>query len=409
MNENTKYEEILKRGKDYWNKFRDNNPLDCPQLIRSDLNKMDLTDYNFEETNFFRSDIKESNFENANLKNANLGRTNAEGSIFKNSNLTNSNFWRSNLKNAVFSKATLFQTNFRRANLMNVDFSEMTLHLVNFSKANLSKTNLCCTSMTNSILIDAIVSNSSLHNAKLNNSNLEGAIFDHSNLNKADFSSVNLTKSRFIESNLDGAIFNNSRIYGISAWNLVISSSTQQRNLIITKEDEPTITTDNIEVAQFIYLLLNNSKIRNIIDTITSKVVLILGRFTSKRKKVLDLIREEFRKHDYLPVIFDFDVPARRDTQETLTTLARLARFIIADITDAKCIPQELVSIVQTLPSVPVLPIMLKGEQPWGMYDHIKRYPWVIDIILYQNSDLLINDIKSNIICTLEKKVKELL
>jgi hypothetical protein len=58
--------------------------------------------------------------------------------------------------------------------------------------------------------------------------------------------------------------------------------------LIITKENEPEITVDNIEVAQFIYLLMHNQKIRDVIDTITSKVVLILGRFTPKRKQVLE-------------------------------------------------------------------------------------------------------------------------
>ena len=44
---------------------------------------------------------------------------------------------------------------------------------------------------------------------------------------------------------------------------------------------------DDLEIAQFIYLLLNNQKIRHVIDTITSKIVLILGRFTPERKAVL--------------------------------------------------------------------------------------------------------------------------
>jgi hypothetical protein len=57
--------------------------------------------------------------------------------------------------------------------------------------------------------------------------------------------------------------------------------------LVITNEDEPEITVDNIEVARFIYLMLHNQKIRDVIDTITSKAVLILGRFTDKRKAVL--------------------------------------------------------------------------------------------------------------------------
>jgi hypothetical protein len=69
-----------------------------------------------------------------------------------------------------------------------------------------------------------------------------------------------------------------------------------QQNLLITDESEPTVTVDNIEVGQFIYLMLNNQKVRDVIDTITSKAVLILGRFTDERKAVLDALREELRK-----------------------------------------------------------------------------------------------------------------
>src|SRR5262245_22398472 len=87
------------------------------------------------------------------------------------------------------------------------------------------------------------------------------------------------------------------------------------------------VTIDNLEVGQFIYLLLNNQKIRQVIDTITSKVVVILGRFTGERKRVLDAIREELRKHDYIPVLFDFEKRASKDITGTVETRARMARF----------------------------------------------------------------------------------
>jgi hypothetical protein len=61
---------------------------------------------------------------------------------------------------------------------------------------------------------------------------------------------------------------------------------------------------DDLDVAQFIYLLLSNQRIKNVIDTITSKAVLILGRFTEERKKVLDAIREELRQRGYAPILF---------------------------------------------------------------------------------------------------------
>jgi len=71
----------------------------------------------------------------------------------------------------------------------------------------------------------------------------------------------------------------------------------QQHNLVITLSDEPTITVDNLKVAQFIYLLLENKEIRDVIDTVAKKAVLILGRFTPERKLVLDALRETLRTY----------------------------------------------------------------------------------------------------------------
>jgi hypothetical protein len=46
-------------------------------------------------------------------------------------------------------------------------------------------------------------------------------------------------------------------------------------------------------MARFLYLLQNKRKLRNIIDTVSSKVLLFMGRFTAERKPVLDALREE--------------------------------------------------------------------------------------------------------------------
>jgi hypothetical protein len=167
-----------------------------------------------------------------------------------------------------------------------------------------------------------------------------------------------------VDTVVTGADLTGCRIYGVSAWGLKLDEQTKQRNLLITPEHEPEITVDNIEVAQFIYLMLHNQKIRDVIDTITSKAVLILGRFTDERKAVLNALREELRKRDYLPILFDFEKPRSRDTDETITLLARMARFIVADISDAKSVLHELRAIVPDLPSVPVQPIILAMQVP---------------------------------------------
>jgi hypothetical protein len=132
---------------------------------------------------------------------------------------------------------------------------------------------------------------------------------------------------------------------------------------------------DNIKVAQFVYLLLNNEEIRDVIDTITSKAVLILGRFSPERKIILDRLREELRKRHYLPIMFDFEKPKYRNTIETIRTLAGMSKFIIADLTDAKSVVQELQAIVPDFPSVPVRFIIIKSQKEPGMFDGLYMGP----------------------------------
>ena len=188
-----------------------------------------------------------------------------------------------------------------------------------------------------------------------------------------------------------------------------LSGGTRQHDLVITNTPryEPRVTVDNIEVAQFIYLMLNNQKIREVIDTITSKVVLILGRFTDERKPVLDALRDELRKRNYLPILFDFDKPASRTTVETITLLARMARFVIADISDAKSVLQELQAIVPELPSVPVQPVIMASQEEPGMFDFYRHLPWFLPVHRYDTPAQLLAELGDRVINPSETKVLE--
>src|SRR5262245_27171406 len=209
-----------------------------------------------------------------------------------------------------------------------------------------------------------------------------------------------------VNTDLTGADLTGCRIYGVSAWGLKLEE-TKQQNLVITREDEPTVTVDNIEVAQFIYLMLYNQKVHDVIDTITSKAVLILGRFTDKRKAVLDALREELRKRDYLPILFDFEVPATRDITETVTLLARMARFIIADLTDPSSIPKELEAIVPGL-AVPVQPLLEGPSRTYAMFKDYWKYDCVLPIYRYKGLKALLAALRNKVIAPAERKVKAL-
>lgn len=241
-----------------------------------------------------------------------------------------------------------------------------------------------------------------LRGAVLSSVNLNGAILDDANL-----SGANLRYTRLVGASIQGAILNSSSVYGVSAWNLK-GVPKDQSDLVITPPREPIITVDNLEVAQFIYLILNNQKIRDIVDTIGKKSVLILGRFTPEQKPVLDGIRERLRGLDYVPILFDFDKPASRDITETISTLAHISRFIIADITDARSIPQELQLVVPHLPSVPVQPLLLASQLEYGMFEHFRRYPWVLETFTYKDKIELFNSLQAKVIEPAEAKAREL-
>jgi hypothetical protein len=133
-------------------------------------------------------------------------------------------------------------------------------------------------------------------------------------LSGAHLREADLSGASLVRTNLENANLNGCRIYGTSAWDIG-GVPREQLDLIITLY-EPIVTVDNLEVAQFIYLLLNNQKIRQVIDTITSKVVVILGRFTEERKPVLDAIREELRRNNLTPILFERSQPAKTSREQ---------------------------------------------------------------------------------------------
>jgi Pentapeptide repeats (8 copies) len=242
-----------------------------------------------------------------------------------------------------------------------------------------------------------------LSRADLSGADLRGAHLGGADLRRADLSGANLNGAILSDADLTGC-----RIFGVSAWRLTINEGTQQRNLVITDHGEPEITADDIEVAQFLYLLIHNEKLRKVIDTITSKVVLILGRFSEERKPVLDAVRDALRKRDLLPVIFDFAIPASRDVTESVKVLAGLARFVIADITDATEVRAELHSIVPAFPSLAIQPILLRGQPEFVSMSHLQAYPSFLPLFEYDTIEHLLANLESRVVAPAEAKVRGL-
>ena len=111
-----------------------------------------------------------------------------------------------------------------------------------------------------------------------------------------------------------------------------------------------------------------------------------MGRFTEGRIEILERLREELRKRDFLPIIFNFDKPETKNFTETVRLLAGMSRFVIVDITNPRSAPLELQATVPEC-MVPFVPILDKNDEqePFAMLRdlQIAHRDRVFDVIRY--------------------------
>ncbi len=74
-------------------------------------------------------------------------------------------------------------------------------------------------------------------------------------------------------------------------------------------------------------------------------------------------------QHNLLPIMFEIDPLPSESTGKTLSTLAHITRFVIADLTEAKSVLQELTIILRALPALPIQPILHESAEMPPMGD----------------------------------------
>ncbi len=360
--------EILKQGVQVWNQWRARNLGFQVDLFGAELSGADL---------------REANLSGADLRQADLWKA---------------DLWEANLSEADLSGASLMGASLSRAQLGGAHLYGAHLMGANLSGADLRQADL---------------SGADLREANLNETDLSGALLMGANLKRADLSGADLREAdlrgtSLIRTVIDKAKISGSLVYAINVLDLK-GEFEEQKDLIITPSKTAMITVDNIKVAQFIHLILNNEEIRDVIHTLTSKSVLILGRFSIPgRKSILDALRSKLREYDLLPIVFDFDRPTDKDFTETINILAGLSLFVIADITNPKSSPLELQATVPDY-QIPFVPIIQEGEQPFAMMVNLqKKYNWVLDTLSYGSIEALIKALKPAIIDRAIEKHNEL-
>jgi uncharacterized protein YjbI with pentapeptide repeats len=300
------------------------------------------------------------------------------------------------------SKASLQGAYLQYAHLWVADLSEADLSGAHLMGANLIGANLSNANLREADLSGANLSNVNLSGAHLNGACLSEACLRETDLSGANLSNADLSSAFLVGTKLTGANLTQSFVYGSSVWNVQLEGA-RQDNLIITPRREPVITVDDLEVAQFVHLLLNHQKLRNVLNAVTERGVLLLGRFGGGGLEVLQAVAEKLRAEKYLPIIFDFERPQDRNYTETVKTLAGLSRFIIADLSGPS-VPQELYATVPHF-KLPFVPILEAGRKQFAMAIDLLEYPWVIrPPVVFASTDELVSLVPSKIIAPAEEK-----
>lgn len=283
----------------------------------------------------------------------------------------------------------------RQANLANAVLIGADLTLQNLTEANFHEANL-----GNAILRGANLTDANFCRTDLYKTDLTGAILFGANLQ-----GTQLSKTKF-----GGAQLVDCTLYGLSAWDLELDATTIQKDLKIFytpktvrepqgRDTQHQFNAHDVRVAQFIYLLLDNARIHDVIDTTTAKVVLILGRFeSSDYKATLDAIWNELHRHGYAPMLFDFEKPHHMGLMETVMTLAGISRFIIADITSAHTVREELSAIVRNYPHKPVQPILRDTAEEYPTFPDLKSFSSLLPLHRYTDIEGLVKSLYDTVI-----------
>lgn len=442
--------EILKQGTATWNRWRAENRAIQPNLGEGDIGGMDLSGADLcgaylrrahlrrarlREADLRWADLHEVNLHEARLRKADfagayLGGADLSGAHMRDVNLCEAHLGEADLSGADLRRACLREAHLSGAHLLGTQLGEADLCGADLRKANLRGARLHKADLRQALLRDANLTWAYLREADLQGAHLQGvnlrranlcranlcgaylaeADLGAANLREANLCQANLSYARLVETNLDQANLAGCIIYGISAWRIQLQG-TRQTNLRITSEDEPAITVDSLEVAQFIYLHLHNEYIRDVIQTIGKRVVLVLGRASESQKPVLEAIQESLRRNRYIPVLFDTRTSMSGQLLETVTELAHLARFTIVELTDTNAILAEILPHLLRHTTVPVKPVQLEGREgdPMASFDRRREDDSLLETCWYKDLDDLCEAFEARVVAPAEAKAKSLL
>jgi uncharacterized protein YjbI with pentapeptide repeats len=383
---------LSEKGRGYWNDWRAAHPSIQPNLARIEfaVGKDERGPFG---VNLSGYDLSGAIMNLCRLAFANLSGTKLQEAKLRESLINQSTIWKSDLSGADLTQASMSGLKCIESRFTGADLSRALLHASHIFACNFDEADF-----EGASLDGALLSGSTFRKARLLSTMCGASDLTGCRLNGAD-----LSGAHFVRTKLGGADLTGARVYGVNCWDVEITDDTIQRDLIVTPAREPTVSVDDIRMAQFVHLLLTNANLRTVIETVGQKAVLILGRFGGGGVEVLRAVGQRLRESGYLPMIFEFDRPRDKSYTETVRTLAGLARFVVVDLSGPS-VPHEL-SIVPDI-KIPFVPILEKGRHPYSMFVDLLEHDWVMKpIVEFESTDDLLRLMPERVIDVAEARV----
>ena len=173
---------ILKKGVKVWNKWREENINNTPDLLGATLSK------------------------------ATLSKANLCGACLNDSTLRRATLARADLTEATLARADLSVANLSEATLSEADLREATLWRACLREADLRRSDLCKADLREADLRGADLRVACLNEANLCGAHLRGADLRGANLIQADLRGADFSEADLCKANLRGAYLNNANL-----------------------------------------------------------------------------------------------------------------------------------------------------------------------------------------------------
>lgn len=207
---------------------------------------------------------------------------------------------------------------------------------------------------------------------------------------------------------------------GLFSWGLFMVHMPSPDATLFPRPAAPRVTNDQASVRRK-HVATVSSTLRaakeldgmnfgEIMSELSKRRVLILGRFTGRRLKVLEEIKTHLTNHEnrYIPELFTFRKPKSRDLVEAIIGFAALSRFVIADLSEPKSVQSELEAIVPHFQSVPVVPLINRTGKEYATFASVQRRQNVVKpTVRYRDADDLMKKLDDEVVPLAEQKLTE--